>query len=284
MSPPLPPGRELDLPRRGRTWVIDSGPRPGASTVLLLHGWTSTAALNWWRCIPALATRYRVVAVDHRGHGRGIRSRLPFRLEDCADDAAALTEALGLGPVTAVGYSMGGPIAQLMWRRHRDRVSGLVLCATAANFPVRRFSGPLGALTGGAVSALSLVPTSLRRAGMSYATARWTANGGAADWASEEWGRSDPTALLQAGLALSRYDAREWIAEIDVPTAVVVTERDVTVAAARQRQLAAAIRGGRVFGVAGDHRACVDAPDVFVPVLGQACDFVVSSSMAARRP
>ena len=37
-----------------------------------------------------------------------------------------------------VGYSMGGPVAQLVWRRHRQRVQGLVLCATAPFFRTSR--------------------------------------------------------------------------------------------------------------------------------------------------
>lgn len=241
--------------------------------MLLLHGWTSTAALNFYRCMPELADRYRVVALDQRGHGRGLRSRLPFRLEDCADDAAALVSELGLGPCTVVGYSMGGPVAQLMWRRRREAVAGLVLCATAARFPVRQFNGAVGTLGAGAAAALSLVPASLRRTGMNYATARWSA-GGAADWATEEWARHDPTALVQAGMALARFDSTGWIGGVDVPTSVVVTERDMTVPTRRQRQLAALIPGARVFPVDGDHRACVDHPRAFVAALVQACESV----------
>jgi 3-oxoadipate enol-lactonase len=279
VPPKLPPARALELPRRGRTWVIDSGPAPDRPVLLLLHGWTSTAALNFWRCIPPLAEHFRVVAMDHRGHGRGIRSRW-FRLEDCADDAAAVAAELRLGRVTAVGYSMGGPVAQLLWRRHPGRVEALVLCATADTFPVRQLAGPWPAMAAGAVGALALVPPALRRAGMRYATARWSAANSASDWSTEEWSRSDPAAILQAGVALSRYDASRWISAIDVPTAVVVTEQDVTVPPARQRRMAAAIRGSRVFPVHGDHRACVDAPEQFVPVLLDACRWATS----ARRP
>src|SRR6202022_3419586 len=108
-------------------------------------GFTATAALNGLACFEPLGRWFRVVAVDHRGHGRGIRSRRPFRLEDCADDVAALTEQLGTGPVTAVGYSMGGPVAQLLWQRHPEAVDSLVLCATAARFSSRpELNGPFG--------------------------------------------------------------------------------------------------------------------------------------------
>ena len=37
-------------------------------------------------------------------------------------------------PVVVVGYSMGGPVAQLLWQRHPDLVAGLVLCATSDRF------------------------------------------------------------------------------------------------------------------------------------------------------
>lgn len=293
MAPRLPPGREVVLPGRGRTWAYDSGAydsgadgagsggcgsgvsESGRPAVLLLHGWTSTAALNFYRCLPALADRYRVVALDHRGHGRGLRSRLPFRLEDCADDAAALAGELGLGPCTVVGYSMGGPVAQLMWRRHREAVAGMVLCATAARFPMGRYNGAVGTLGAGAAAALSLMPAALRRTGMSYATARWAA-GGAAGWAIDEWARHDPSALIQAGMALARFDSTAWLPGVDVPTAVVVTEDDLTVPPRRQLEMAALIPGARLFPVAADHRACADRPDLFVPALLAACAAVTA--------
>ena len=269
----LPPAHALRLPGRGRTYVYDTGGnRP---TVLLLHGWTSTAALNFYRSFRPLSERYRVVALDHRGHGRGIRSRIPFRLEDCADDAAALIDHLGVGSSTVVGYSMGGPIAQLVWQRHPSLVSGLVLCATTTTFPMPMFDSPLVGVSAGA---LSLVPSLVRRFGMSLATSRWSSNGGAAEWAAKEWSRSDPSALVQAVVALSRFDSSGWIGTIDVPTAVVVTERDMTIPPSRQRAMASAIPGARVFPVDGDHRACVDSPAAFVPALLAACSYVSASA------
>src|SRR5205085_4575373 len=114
-------------------FVREAGPA-GAPTLLLLHGWTVNADLSWRAVFPVLAEQFHVVALDHRGHGRGIRAEQRFSLEDCADDAAALIDALGAGPVVAVGYSMGGPIAQLLWRRHPHLVDGLVLCATSSTF------------------------------------------------------------------------------------------------------------------------------------------------------
>src|SRR5438093_910781 len=103
-----PPGRVVLLPGRGEIFVRDSGPETDRrGTVLLLHGWMFGADLNWLTCyVPLQDAGYRVIAVDHRGHGRGIRSVEPFRLADCAEDCATLLEMSGTGPVLVVGYSM----------------------------------------------------------------------------------------------------------------------------------------------------------------------------------
>ena len=106
----------------------------GAPTVVLLHGWTATADLNWFACFAPLAEHFRVIALDHRGHGRGIRAGARSVSTDCADDVAALADVLGIERFIAVGYSMGGPIAQLLWQRHPELVAGLVLCATSSTF------------------------------------------------------------------------------------------------------------------------------------------------------
>ncbi|HXW80623.1 MAG TPA: alpha/beta hydrolase [Acidimicrobiales bacterium] len=113
-----------------------AGP-PGSPALLLLHGWMATAALNWYGSLEFLGRSFSVVAPNLRGHGRQGRGAPPFSVEACADDLAALINELSLGPAIVVGYSMGGAIAQMLARRHREAVHGLVLCATAASFARR---------------------------------------------------------------------------------------------------------------------------------------------------
>ena len=132
MAPRLPPGRVVELPGRGSTFIREAG-SSAAPALVLLHGLTASADLNWFTAYNQLARRYRVIALDQRGHGRGIRLRgRPFRLEDCADDVAALADALEIERFVPVGYSMGGAVAQLVVKRHPARANGLVLCATRA--------------------------------------------------------------------------------------------------------------------------------------------------------
>ena len=279
----LPPGRRVELPGRGTTFVRDLPGPPGAPTVVLLHGLLATADINWSGSYAALTQHFRVVALDHRGHGRGIRSRRTFRLEDCADDVAAVADVLDLPAFVPVGYSMGGPIAQLVWRRHPDRTDGLVLCATSHNFPGQfpfrglfEFQAVLAANL-----AMRLTPPRVRR---------WLAEellgrrmkGSQDEWRWTEFRRNDPVKMIEAAQAMGRYTSHDWIGGVDVPTAVVVTLRDRLVRPERQRKLAAAVPAATVHEVDGDHPVGVLEPHRFVPALLDAC-LDVSSRMTTVR-
>ncbi|MDQ1446500.1 MAG: hypothetical protein QOI20_2964, partial [Acidimicrobiaceae bacterium] len=262
----------MKLPGRGTTFVRDLAGPPGAPVLMLLHGWTVDADLNWFTAYRTLGRRFRVVAMDHRGHGRGIRTWRPFRLEDCADDVAALAEQLGLDRIIPVGYSMGGPIAQLTWRRHRGLVDGLVLCATARSFASR---DPRQRLLLSSLLPLSaaarLAPAALRTRVTDTLINTRTQGRPLADWAASEFKLGDAAAMMQAGSAIGRFRSTEWLGQVDVPTAVVVTTRDQLVSPRRQLLLAESIPGATVHPVEGDHAACVTAAARFVPALLAAC-------------
>ena len=128
----IPPGRVVELPGRGTTYVTDTpGPSESSPTIVLLHALGCTGLLTWYPAIAPLSERYRVVTLDLRWHGQGIQAP-EMSLYDCADDVAALADVLGIERFVAAGYSMGGAVAQRVWRQHPDRVEGLVLAATSA--------------------------------------------------------------------------------------------------------------------------------------------------------
>ncbi len=280
-GPPLPYGRRVELPGRGITFVREVvGPTPAAPTVLLLHGWIASAGLNWFQAYDALSEHFRVLAVDLRGHGRGLRTWRRFRLADCADDAAALLDELGEGPVIAVGYSMGGPVAQLLWQRHREQVAGLVMCATAAGFvPVVRdrlvFTTSMAALAGttrvGAWA--SQIPSQWVRQLPVVAAA--SQGGGRPSslqrWASAEMRRHDWRVVMEAGGAIGSYTAKRWIGEVDVPTSILVTTEDRAIVPDRQLQMAEAIPGATVHELAEGHIACMK-PAFAAPLLAACQD------------
>jgi 3-oxoadipate enol-lactonase len=270
----LPPGwqdRDLELAGRGTIWVRQVRGPAGASNLVLLHGLAATGRLNWYTALPALSERYNVIVVDHRGHGHGIRTR-HFRLADCADDAVAVADALGMEKVIAVGYSMGGPIAKLAWSRHADRVSGLVLCATANHFVRPEIRGVASAVFPGMVVAARAAPLFFRDR-IVERMLRDVPPGTGRERVRREMSASDPATILQATRAVIRFSSHDWASSIEAPTAVVVTTRDTLVAPARQYGLAESIRSARVFEVEGDHFACVRSGD-FVPTLVRACAYV----------
>ena len=248
--------------------VRDVAGPAGAPVILLLHGLGATARLNWGRCFRPLSEHFRVLGLDQRGHGRGLRTAR-FRLEECADDAAAIARELGIRRLVAVGYSMGGPIASLTWRRHRGLVGGLVLCATARHFVPRRVARLARLTMPVAAVAARWVPQAAHGRLLQRMLLR-VEHPELRDRLRDELLGHQPAALIQAAEALTRFSSRDWIGEVDVPSAVVVTALDELVSPVRQRKLAASIPGAEVFEVAGDHDACVSHAD-FPPTLVRAC-------------
>lgn len=269
--PVLPLGRTLDLPGRGTTFVREVAGPPGAPTVMLLHGWSATADLNWHPAFGALGRHFRVLAMDHRGHGRGLRSDAPFRLEDCADDIAAVADQLGIDRMIVVGYSMGGPIAQLLWLHHPHLVHGLVLCSTGASFASTPKLKALFSVAGGlSVSGASARVGSIAGSALG-AVSRWTGRRGDAGWGMDQIAMHDWQKLIEAGHEIGRYDARAWIGSVNVPSAVLVTTGDEVVPPRHQLHLADALPNAIVHRLDGGHHTCVTDPGQFVPALLDAC-------------
>ncbi len=274
----LPPGRLIDIPDRGQTFIREVQGPDNAPTLVLLHGWTATADLNWFTCFEELGKHFNVVALDHRGHGQGIRSRSAFRLEDCADDVVALADVLGINTFIPVGYSMGGTIAQLIWKQHEHRVNGLVLCSTAPIFAKSREErlGFLG-LTGLATIA-RFTPTQ---------TVDWITEQvylqrkaeGLDQWAIEEMSGHDWRQILEAGKEIGSFNSLKWLSEVDVPTSVVITTQDQVIPTERLQRLLDLLKDVDVHLVDGGHNAIYAEQRTYVPKLVAACNSVYQRTL-----
>jgi pimeloyl-ACP methyl ester carboxylesterase len=268
----LPPARTVTVPGRGEFFLRDI---PGEGpAVLLLHGWMATADLNWAGAYGALRDAgYRVLAIDHRGHGRGLRALEPFRLADCAADAAGVLEVLGTGPAIVVGYSMGGAIAQLIARDHAALARGVVLGGTAQHWQDRgtqrrfRTLGLLGL-------ALSLAPRQLYGWGLSR---NGIGDRPAAAWVQSELLRHSARDVAEAGRELGRFDSRPWLSGVEPPLAVLLTTRDELVSPRKQRELAAAA-GGPVVECEISHMQVIERAAQFNPSLLEAIAAVAGAA------
>jgi 3-oxoadipate enol-lactonase len=270
----MPPARTVLVPDRGEFFIRDSG--GDGAPVMLLHGWMASADLNWCGAYGTLTEAgYRVLAIDHRGHGRGLRPLAHFRLEDCAADAAGVIRALGLAPALVVGYSMGGAIAQLVARDHPDVARGVVLSGTAQHWQdsqSRRAFRAMGILG----LSLSLAPRSFWRLGFRRV--------GLPDnertvWAQSEMMRHSARDIAEAGRELGRFDSRPWLGTVVPPMAVLITNRDQVVPVRKQRALAVAA-GGPVFESPIDHLDIVTRADEYNRFLLEALEAVGSASGA----
>ena len=262
--PWVPEGRLVRVEGRGELFArIHRHCDPAAPVVLLLHGWTASSDLQFVTAYTDLAARYTVIGIDHRGHGRGLRSPAPFTLEDAADDAAALLDALGLGPAITLGYSMGGPISMLLARRRPELVSGLVVQATALDWRNTKRDRVLWRV-------LPIAGSWLRSKGYRRYLNRAVPKviGASREdhpvrpiipWLVSEMSRNDPFVMVEAGRALSNYDARPWAASLGVPAAALVTTADHLVPPRQQRALAAAL-GAEVRELQADHFAPLSHP------------------------
>lgn len=280
-TPYLPAARIVSLPGRGETFVRVGEQRPGRPTVLLLHGWLASADLNWFALYEPLAAGWNVIALDHRGHGRGLRTNRPFALEAAADDAAAVLDTLGdelaAEPLIACGYSMGGPIALFLARRRPDLVQGLVLAATALEWNRRRTDRLLW-------RTLGAIGVALRLGGDTKVANRIIDDMAAGDdlvarYRSQllaEAKRLNSTDAIGAGRALSRFDGQRTAEALRLPAAVVATRRDRLVRPHRQVALAEALGAVR-FDLEADH-------DVFIRQPRLWADSVIEAlgSVAAR--
>jgi pimeloyl-ACP methyl ester carboxylesterase len=97
--------------------------------VLLITG-IGLSGGSWWRTVPVLAERFRVLTYDNRGIGRSTTFNYNYTTEAMADDAIAVLDSAGVACAHVYGMSLGGMVAQQLALRHPERVMSLVLGCT----------------------------------------------------------------------------------------------------------------------------------------------------------
>ena len=104
--------------------------RGSGPPLLLIMGLSFTHEM-WFRLLPALEPRYRLIAFDNRGMGRSEVPKGPYTIAQMASDAAAVLDAAGVASAHVLGASMGGMIAQELALERPERVLSLALACTS---------------------------------------------------------------------------------------------------------------------------------------------------------
>jgi 3-oxoadipate enol-lactonase len=107
-------------------WILGDG-----SPVVLLHPFPAHHEF-WLPVAEALATRYRMILPDLRGHGESSAGEGPATMEKHAADLVRIMDDADVGRVPMIGVSIGGYILFEFWRKYRGRVAALGLCNTKA--------------------------------------------------------------------------------------------------------------------------------------------------------
>jgi len=238
----------------GKMLVREAGP-PGAPAMVLVHGLGQRASRDWDPVLPALAARYRVIAIDLPGFGRssrGNRAYTPARYVEALD---RVLRARVRAPFILVGHSMGGAISLLYAARHADRVSKLALIDVAGILHRDAYMSFIAdARAGGAVASIATTVTSPfahrlppPEVLLASAVARETFLGG------------DPGRI--AALALLVYDFGAAMDAVRAPTRILWGARDDVAALRVARVLEARIPGTRLEVRRGvGHVPMTDAP------------------------
>ncbi len=242
----LPDGvieHEIPTPDGGSVHVIEKGEgRP----LVLLHGITLRADV-WAPQFHQLTERYRVIAVDLRGHGTSRAGDAGFGIGRLGDDLATVLTALDLRQAVLVGHSMGGMTVMQFCGDHpevlAERVDGLVFVATRAHqvFPpyldrgARRLAAQGQAIIerGDALPSRATVTTQAARLAFGDRPSRKAVE------IVAEMGRSIPPEALMPSLSgLIEHDAREALRATDTPSLVIVGTRDLLTPVPAARHLA----------------------------------------------
>ena len=216
----------------------DTGTGP---PVLLLHSFLCSGAM-WQHQVEALVAQgYRVINVDHRGHGRSGLVRRGYNLEAVVADTIAVLDALALPQATWAGLSIGGMVALRAALTHRDRIQALILINTSADAELLRLKlkyRALGAATR-LVGVRPLVPLALPLMFGSQARAQQPSM--VNHWATRI-AAADPGSMLATLEALlGRRSVRHELRALHCPSLVLSGKADKAIPPRVCRAIASAI-------------------------------------------
>jgi 3-oxoadipate enol-lactonase len=232
---------KLDLPGLAMHLRAD-GPQD-APPLLMLHS-LGTDGRVWEPQAEALATRFRVLRPDLRGHGLTDVTPGPYTIAGMARDVLAALDALGIDRLPVAGLSIGGMIAQNLAHQAPERVTSLVLCDTGLAIPPASLWHERAAT----VRAQGMVAIA------DGVLARWLTE--AAEPAARGALRAmllgtDPEGYAGAAEAIAGTDLTEATKRLRLPAFVLVGDRDEATPLGHAEALRNAIPGARLRLIGG---------------------------------
>lgn len=242
------------------TEYLLEGP-PGAPVVTFSHSLAANLHL-WDAQAAALATRYRVLRYDIRGHGGSDVPAPPYTLEQMADDLDGLLKALGIGQTHFVGLSMGGLIGMTMAVRFPSVVKSLVLADTTACYGAKMT--PMWDDRIRVAEAEGIEPLLDRTMEAWFTPAFRVRHPEVIDRVRAMLRPTDVRGYVGAIRAIGYVDLREAIRAIRCPTLILVGEQDHGTDLSMAKTMHERIAGSELTVLPNAaHCSCVEAADAF---------------------
>ncbi|WP_371169177.1 alpha/beta fold hydrolase [Aliiroseovarius sp. 2305UL8-7] len=241
----------------------------GAETILFSHGLLFSGEM-FAAQVSALSDDYRCITFDHRGQGQSDVAKDGYDMDTLTDDAAALIEALGIGPCHFVGLSMGGFVGMRLGLRKRELLKTLTLIETSADPEpkenhfrykllnvVARWFG-LKAVVGKVMPIMfgqTFLKDDKRRAERQHWRSRIAASN-----------RFGITRAVNG--VIHRDGIYDQLPQMSVPTLILSGDEDVATTPEKSRRMHNAIKGSKLVSVPkAGHSATIEAPEAITKAI-----------------
>ena len=232
-----------------------------APVVTLSHSLATDLSM-WDPQVPALASRYRILRYDTRGHGGTDAPDEPYSLEQLAEDARALLQALGIARTHFIGLSMGGFIGQVLALKYPQMVQSLVLCDTTSRVPAE--AKPMWEERIRVARTQGMAPQVEPTIGRWFTEPFRTQRPDVIDRVRALIRGTKPVGYIGCCHAIAALDLTNRLHQITTPTLVIVGEEDPATPVAASRTIHERIKGSElVILKSASHLSNMEQPEAF---------------------
>jgi 3-oxoadipate enol-lactonase len=234
----------------------------GAPVVMLSHSLGTDTRL-WDQQLPDLASRYRVLRYDSRGHGGSSVPEGGYTLARLGRDALDLIDALGIDRVSFCGISLGGMVGQWLGCHAPERLRSLVLCNTSAYMgPPESWNARIAAVRAGGMAAVA--DAVLER----WFTADFLGSAPpAASLARSMLLATSPLGYAGCCAAIRDMDLRTYRTGLARPTLIIAGLYDAATPPTHSEVLLARLPGARLAMLPAAHLSNLERPQLFTDTL-----------------
>jgi len=234
--------------------------------VLIFSNSLATSLAMWNDQVAGLKDRFRILRYDNRGHGSTQVTEGPYTIGLLAQDLLGLMDVLGIEKASYCGLSKGGMIGQWLGINASHRLEKLVVSNTASYFPNKEmWRDRIDMATNDGIPAIAeasigrwFTPGYLERADTKPTI----------DFVRDFILETNKDGYLSSSVAIRDMDFRDELKQIDVPTLVIIGEKDPATIPEYGELIAASVPGAKTFVVPdAAHLSNIEQPDIYTRTL-----------------